>query len=227
MTLIDGTSASDSPAEASIRTDAELITRSAEVRENFGVLFDRHAAALHRYLARRVGDPTAEDLVAQAFLVAFERRDRYDAARAEARAWLFGIATNLLRRHHRDEARLLRALARTGTDPVTDPGPAERVASRVDANRSSRRLAAVLADLPGRERDVLLLYAWADMGPDEISRVLDIPVGTVRSRLHRARKRLRPLLDVVQGEDLAVRGETGAAQRESAQKTAKEMLGDG
>jgi RNA polymerase sigma-70 factor, ECF subfamily len=106
-----------------------------------------------------------------------------------------GIATNLLRRHHRDEARLLRALARASADPLPAHCHADRVASRVDADALSRRLAALLAEVPARERDVLLLHAWADLDADEISRALDIPPGTVRSRLHRARKRLRPALD--------------------------------
>jgi RNA polymerase sigma factor (sigma-70 family) len=105
------------------------------------------------------------------------------------------IGANLLRRHHRDEVRLLRALALASADPPPAQCHADGVASRVDAGALSRRLAALLADVPARERDVLLLYAWADLDADEISRALGIPPGTVRSRLHRARKRLRPALD--------------------------------
>jgi RNA polymerase sigma-70 factor (ECF subfamily) len=191
----------DHAAEPSTHTDAELIARSADAPESFATLFDRHAAALHRYIARRAGPSVAEDLVAQAFLVAFERRARYDTGRPDARPWLYGIATNLLRRHHRDEATMLRAYARTGTDPVTTGCPAERVADRVDAGATFGRLAALIADLPTRERDVLLLYAWADLDPDEIGRALDIPAGTVRSRLHRARKRLRPAIEAATFEE--------------------------
>jgi len=189
----------EGPPEPPTYTDAELIARSGELPESFAALFDRHAAALYRYLTRRAGSSVAEDLVAQTFLVAFERRDRYDTSRSDARAWLYGIATNLLRRHHRDEARLLRALARTGTDPVATPCPADRIASRLDASAVSRRLAATLAGLPAKERDVLLLYAWAELDIEEIGRALDIPAGTVRSRLHRARKRLRPVVDLADG----------------------------
>ncbi|MFG1676965.1 RNA polymerase sigma factor [Micromonospora sp. NPDC049282] len=182
-----------------MHTDAELIARSGNLPEAFAALFDRHAAALHRYLARRAGGLVAEDLVAQTFLVAFEQRARYDVSRPNARAWLYGIATNLLRRHHRDEERLFRSLARTGTDALADPCPSDRILDRLDASALSQRLAAVLAGLPAAERDVLLLHAWADLDLEEVGRALDIPAGTVRSRLHRARKRLRPLLSGVDG----------------------------
>jgi RNA polymerase sigma-70 factor (ECF subfamily) len=200
VTLVRSTVPFEGPPEPPTYTDAELIARSSDAPESFAALFDRHAAALHRYLTRRLGGfsssgSVTEDLVAQTFLIAFEQRSRYDPSRADARAWLFGIATNLLRRHHRDEARLLRALARASADPPPAQCHADRVASRVDAGALSRRLAALLAGVPARERDVLLLYAWADLDADEISRALDIPPGTVRSRLHRARKRLRPALD--------------------------------
>jgi RNA polymerase sigma factor (sigma-70 family) len=195
VTLVRSTVPFEGSPEPPTYTDAELIARSGDSPESFAALFDRHAPAVHRYLTRRLGDSHAEDLVAQTFLVAFERRGRYDPTRPDARAWLFGIATNLLRRHHRDEARLLRALARASADPPPAQCHADGVASRVDAGALSRRLAALLADVPARERDVLLLYAWADLDADEISRALGIPPGTVRSRLHRARKRLRPALD--------------------------------
>ncbi|WP_232519954.1 RNA polymerase sigma factor [Actinosynnema pretiosum] len=81
----------------------------------FGELFDRHARALHGYLRRRVGD-LADDLVAETFLVAYQGRAGYDPARGTARAWLHGIAANLLRRHLRQEVRGLRALARAGAE---------------------------------------------------------------------------------------------------------------
>jgi RNA polymerase sigma-70 factor (ECF subfamily) len=111
--------------------------------------------------------------------------------------WLYGIATNLLRRSRRQELRGYRALAASGRDPLHSgivEGVAERAAERVDADRLSRPLAAALAGMPARERDVLLLFAWANLGYAEIAQALDIPVGTVRSRLSRARARLRAAL---------------------------------
>lgn len=164
--------------------------RPAEV---FARLFDQHAAPMHRYLARRVGTETAHDLVSETFLVALSQRHGYDPARATARAWLYGIATNLLRRHVRREVRGLVATARASAGSVGDSGHDAAVADRVDAATAVRRLAAGLAELPAADRDVLLLAAWAGLDSTEIADALDIPQGTVRSRLHRVRRKLRAL----------------------------------
>src|SRR5438094_767503 len=82
--------------------------------EVFTAWYDSYARELHRYLARRLDVSTADDLVAQTFLVAWEQRARYRPDRAGPRAWLYGIATNLLRRHARSTVRGLRAAARLG-----------------------------------------------------------------------------------------------------------------
>jgi RNA polymerase sigma factor (sigma-70 family) len=181
------------PGSEATRTDAELIAASVSAAEVFAALFDRHARTVHRYLARRAGVAAAEDLLAQTFLVAFETRTRYDQARADALPWLYGIATNVLRRARRDEVRLYRALARTGVDPDV-ASPADRVAERVDARAETAALAGALAGLAAGDRDVLLLLAWGGLGQDEVAQALDLPVGTVKSRLHRARARLRAAL---------------------------------
>jgi RNA polymerase sigma factor (sigma-70 family) len=181
-------------------SDGQLIAASRATPEHFAAIFDRHAPAVHAYLARRIGRD-ADDLLAETFLVAFERRERYRTAVTDARPWLLGIATNLLRRRAREEVRLYRALARTGIDPVggnAAPSPAERVAERVDASHAVRALAGTLADLPRRDRDALLLLAWGGLDYQEIARALGVPVGTVRSRLHRARSRLRGALEPLQ-----------------------------
>jgi RNA polymerase sigma factor (sigma-70 family) len=169
-------------------SDADLVSG------DFAVLFDRHAIAVHRYLARRIGVTAADDLLAQTFLVAYERRSNYDRSRPDARPWLYGIATNLLRRHQRDEVRQYQAWARTGVDPVLADCHAQRVAERADADAWSGRLAAALADLKPADREVLLLFAWCELSYPEIAEALDIPVGTVRSRLHRARRAVRAAL---------------------------------
>jgi RNA polymerase sigma-70 factor (ECF subfamily) len=174
-------------------TDAELIRRSVEAAEVFAAVFDRHAPTVHRYLARRAGVAAAEDLLAETFLAAFEGRARYDTARADALPWLYGIATNVLRRARRDELRLYRALARTGVDP-DEACPADGVAARVDAAAATAALAGVLAELTAGDRDVLLLVAWGGLRQDEVAVALDLPLGTVKSRLHRARSRLRAAL---------------------------------
>jgi RNA polymerase sigma factor (sigma-70 family) len=155
----------------------------------FGRLFDSHAAALRHYLVRRVGENAAEDLVSETFLVALRQRHRYDPARAAARSWLYGIATNLMRRHVRDEVRQLRIAAQSVEVPAVSQ--ASRVAERVDAQVAARRLAGALARLSPGDRNVLLLISWAGLDTAGVAEALNIPVGTVRSRLHRVRKQLR------------------------------------
>jgi RNA polymerase sigma-70 factor (ECF subfamily) len=174
-------------------TDGGLIRRSLTDAEQFAGVFDRHAVAVHRYLARRVGTSIADDLTAETFLVAFRLRSRYDVGQPDARPWLYGIATNLLRREQRSEVRQYRAFARTGVDPVMPSGEDDLVAG-LAARSMSRRLAGALATLSERERSVLLLIAWEQFTYDEVARALDIPIGTVRSRLHNARKRIRAAL---------------------------------
>ncbi|WP_406046347.1 RNA polymerase sigma factor [Micromonospora sp. NBC_00898] len=170
-----------------------MIRASATVPERFAPLFDRHAAAVHRYLARRIG-PLADDLLGETFLVAFRRRGDYRSTGVGVRPWLFGIATNLLRHHVRQEERRYRALVRLAATDES-PVPVEDAIDRVDARALRRDLAAAMATLRHGDRDVLLLTAWADLSYDEIAAVLDIPTGTVRSRLHRARRLTRLALD--------------------------------
>ena len=100
--------------------DSAALAASLTSPAEFAPVFDRHYDAVHAYLQRRIGPDAADELAAQTFLVAFERRGRYDQSRPDARPWLFGIATNLLLHHRRQMVRRLRAYARTGVDPVLD-----------------------------------------------------------------------------------------------------------
>ncbi|GAA0217333.1 RNA polymerase sigma factor [Actinomadura nitritigenes] len=173
--------------------DADLIGRSFDDPEAFAALFDRYSAMLYRYVSRRLGPEAAEDVVGETFLAAFGKRHRYDLAQRDARPWLFGIATKLVARHHRSEAARYRALRRSPVDGPVE-GPAERVAAGVTAWASRPALAEALAGLPRRDLDVLLLVAWGDLAYEEVARALGIPVGTVRSRLNRARRKVRAAL---------------------------------
>lgn len=158
----------------------------------FGRLFDEYAPGLQRYVTRRIGAAGAEDVVAETFLTAFRRRTAYEPARAEIRAWLYGIATNLLRKHLEGETRQLHAAARLGgVHPRSDEGHEDAAIARIDAQVRVSQLATAIATLNIVDRDVLLLTAWAGMNSAEIAAALDIPVGTVRSRLHRVRSQLR------------------------------------
>jgi len=173
--------------------DSVLIAQSRDAPEQFGLLFRRHAAQIHAYAARRLGEPVADDVMAETFLAAFRHRARYDLSRQSARPWLYGIATRLIARHRRAEARAYSALARTGVDPVTESF-ADEVITRVTALGARTQLAGALARLKTGDRDVLLLIAWADLTYEEVGESLGIPVGTVRSRLHRARAQVRQAL---------------------------------
>ncbi|GII96737.1 DNA-directed RNA polymerase sigma-70 factor [Sinosporangium siamense] len=173
--------------------DAELIRRSVGDPEQFATLFDRYARQIHRYAARRIGEQAADDVVGETFLAAFRRRGSYDLSVPLARPWLYGIATTFVARHRRREERLLRALSRTGVDPLPEAMD-HTVVSRVAASDKERELAAALASLSRGDRDVLLLVAWGDLSYEEVSQALGIPLGTVRSRLHRARKKSRVVL---------------------------------
>ena len=181
-------------AEASADADdAAVIQLSRHDPEHFTVLFRRHAPHIQHYVVRRIGPDAADDIVAETFMLAFRQRHSYDQTRADARPWLYGIATNLIGRHRRAETRLYRALARTGADPVMEPFT-DRVDDRVSASAAGRRLAAGLARLSEELRDTLLLVVWGDLSYEEAATALGVPVGTVRSRVSRARSRLRRTL---------------------------------
>lgn len=154
--------------------------------DQFTEVHDRHFAEIYRYIAGRLGAQAAEDVAAETFLVAFDRRGKFDPARGELRAWLFGIATNLVSRHRRKEARHYRALSRLDV-----PRPLEGHENRVVV---AGQLGKALARLTAGERDVLLLVALADLGYAEVADALGISPGTVGSRLTRARKKLTPVL---------------------------------
>ncbi|MCG5212078.1 RNA polymerase sigma factor [Streptosporangium sp. KLBMP 9127] len=190
------------PPEIEIeQSDTSLIDRSLREPEIFSLVFDRYGGQVHRYLARRAGPGDADDLMSETFLAAFKQRDRFTSSRSPTGAlpWLLGIATNLLRMHQRSEARRWAALARTGAEPAV-PAPADQVVARVDAEVAFRLMAGVLEELADGDRDALLLFAWAGLTYEEIAVALGVPIGTVRSRLHRARLRLRTALSASNDE---------------------------
>jgi RNA polymerase sigma-70 factor (ECF subfamily) len=168
-------------------SDADVIARSLEQAERFGELFDRHHPVVHGYLRRRVGESLADDLAAEVFVRAFRGRARYRPATADARPWLLGIATKLVAGHRRAEGRALRAWERHAVEARTSAPDA--IADRA-GRELGRPLAAGLRRLSRRDREALLLLAWGELSYAEIAQALDIPVGTVRSRIHHARAQL-------------------------------------
>jgi RNA polymerase sigma-70 factor (ECF subfamily) len=172
-------------------SDAAVIRTSLADPAAFGAIFDRHASPVHGFLARRVGRDVADGLLGDVFCVAFERRATYRAESDSALPWLYGIAWNLAAKDLRQRGRQHAALGRLGAVPEHE----DRIEERLDGAERRRQLRSALAALTTEERETVLLYAWEELSYEEIAVVLEIPVGTVRSRLNRARRRLRELLD--------------------------------
>lgn len=186
----DGVSPSKTIQRVGAGPDAEIVAASVQEPERFAELFDRHWADLHRFCVARIGD-AGEDVAAEVFRVAFSDRRRFDQRRASARPWLFGIASNLIRRHHRTTERQGRALMRLGRRDVRDATADDRVAAQIDAAAAAGPAMRALGSLRDEDRELVLLHAWADLTYDEIAQAVGIPIGTVRSRLSRARRKLR------------------------------------
>jgi RNA polymerase sigma-70 factor (ECF subfamily) len=160
--------------------------------EAFGQLFERHATAIYNYCFRRVGDwGIAEDLLSVVFLEAWRRRAK-ELPPDKVLPWLYGIAANVVRNRRRHERRYAAALRRV---PPLQPQAdfAEEAALRLDDERRMRSALALLALLPRAERDVVVLCGWLDVSYEDAGFALRIPIGTVRSRLSRARQRLQEL----------------------------------
>ena len=171
--------------------DGELWRRARDGEaECFGVLFDRHCEAVRAFCARRTGSlDAADDLVSIVFLEAWRRRDRVELVDGQALPWLYGIARLTVQHRWRTALRHRRALDRLAPAPAT-PDHADEVAGRLDDERHLARLRAAFDRLSPADRDVLVLCVWQGLTYAEAAVALGVPVGTVRSRLSRARSRL-------------------------------------
>ncbi|MGW5276090.1 RNA polymerase sigma factor [Streptomyces sp. NPDC004044] len=164
----------------------DVLASSARDPAAFEPLVTRHSTALHGYFARRA-PVAADDLLAEVWLQAYAARRTFDPARGSARAWLFGVARNVLSAHWRRLAQ---------DRPGLPPGDADvmdwaAVDDRLDASALAPELRRAISELPYEEKELLLLIAWEQLTPTEAAAVVGIPAGTARSRLHRARGRLR------------------------------------
>lgn len=176
-------------------SDEALVELSRRTPERFGEIYDRYVGEIHAYLGRRLDRQAADDLAAEVFLAAFRKRETFDPRRGTVRPWLYGFAGNVIALHRRAEARRLAALRRSaGTDDDREHGHEDRAVTRMDAVSAQGRLAAELRALSDGDRDVLLLSALAELSHEEVAQALDIPYGTVGSRLSRARRKLRAAL---------------------------------
>lgn len=174
-------------------SDRELLAGLRRQPELMGVLYERHALAVFRYLARRAGPPAAEDLLSEVFIAALSASSRVAAHDSgSALPWLYGIALNVLRRHFRQQPAAQGVARDLGMDW-------DAVDDRLDAWAERGRLRAALAGLPESDRELLLLVAWEGLTHGEAAAALGISQVAARSRLHRARKRAIKALAKLQG----------------------------
>jgi RNA polymerase sigma factor (sigma-70 family) len=185
-------------------SDRELWARAVDGdREAFGRIFDRHARTVYNHLFRRTADwSEAEDLTSTVFLHAWRRRSETVLDRDSALPWLLGIADGLVsntrRRLRRAEALFHRLVSHDS--PVGDH--ADRVAGLVDDERRMSEIHRALARLPRHEREVVELCVWSGLDQQAAAAALGVAVGTVKSRMHRARRRLEA--DLVGGRTAQV-----------------------
>jgi RNA polymerase sigma-70 factor (ECF subfamily) len=169
---------------------ATLIARSRRAPEEFAGVVRALSAPLHAYLSRRA-PREADDLLAEAWLQAFRSRERFDPALGTPRAWAFGVARHVLLAHLRTRP----DVASGGHVPEQASDPWPEVDDRLAASAAGPALRSALAALPAVERELLLLVAWEGLSPTEAAAVVAVPAGTARTRLFRARARLRESLD--------------------------------
>jgi RNA polymerase sigma-70 factor (ECF subfamily) len=177
-------------------SDGEVIAASRRNPDLFEAIFERHHAAVYRFVAARNGHGDAGDIAAETFVRAFDRRDRFRLDRESALPWLFGIASNVARERRRSWVRRQRAVGKASMLVAGQDARFEGDATdRVDARARREELGAALASLAEEEYQALMLLAVADFSYADIAEALDIPIGTVRSRIHRARRKMRELLE--------------------------------
>lgn len=177
-------------------SDSSVIRRSLTDPRAFETIFDRHFDAVHRFAVGRVGVQEAADVAAETFARAFGRRHRFRQDRPSALPWLFGIAVNVSRERIRRVDRGTRATSRAAAsaDRVTEPFETA-LAERIDAERMRPELLAGLRSLRDDEYALLMLASETDLTYGQMAEMLGIPIGTVRSRLSRARGRLKTLVE--------------------------------
>jgi RNA polymerase sigma-70 factor (ECF subfamily) len=182
------------PATADDRDLICVLDRDPRAVEEF---YRRHVRWLTGALSRAVSDPhDTADLVAATFIAAMESSGRYDPARGDPRAWLYGIARNLLAARWRRAAAESRALDRFGglRPAAAGTDDFQRADERLDADQLARPAVAALASLPPAERELIEVMLRGDLSVAEAARELGIRTGTARMRLARARHRLTSVL---------------------------------
>ena len=179
-------------------SDADLWRQAASGSDAaFGALFERHASAVYNYCFRRVANwAAAEDLMAATFLEAWRRRDEVQLTRESIRPWLLGVATNLIRNDWRSRRRRDAALRRVALTTLTSiDGPADEIAAKLEDERRMKELLHQLSLIPTDQQEVIALVLWSELSYEEAATTLGVPIGTIKSRLSRARRRLMELAE--------------------------------
>jgi RNA polymerase sigma-70 factor (ECF subfamily) len=171
---------------------SNLAASASAATLDIDALYAEHAPFIARVLIRLVGDgPHVDDLLQETFFTAFRRRDSFDG-RSNARTWLYGIASRLAMRHRRGTSRFKRFLGIFGSEP------ADHATGRPDQHLERARAAALVRDvlerIPFKQREVFVLYELEELQGSEIAEMLEIPIGTVWTRLHHAREKFRALM---------------------------------
>lgn len=187
-----GVAADINQVMALVRVATPRSEASGDAREHVR-LWDAHAGAIYRYCFRRTADAAlAEDLTSIVFLEAWRRRGVVPLAPGETLAWLYGVATNVLRNQRRSQRRYQSALARL-PPPLEEPDFADSLTDRLDDETQMRLILGRLGNLSRLEQEVLSLCVWEGLAPHEAAVALAVPEATVRTRLRRAREHLRTL----------------------------------
>ncbi len=179
-------------------SDADAIRASLDDPAAFGALFDRHFQAVVRFVERRLGPDPACEVATDVFVVAFSRRESFDAARPSALPWLLGIASNLVLAERRRFGRYLAMAERLGRQRLK--AEAFEPSELVESDEFASQVREALLALGDSERELLLLVAWEGFSYEEAAEAFGLPIGTVRSRIHRTRGRLRDLLGLERAE---------------------------
>lgn len=184
---------SDSPENDDVRRRLR-----AGDREAFAGLYERYAHAVYRHALRLTGDwSAAEDVMGETFLAAWQGWERLEEGRGSALPWLLGIATHKCENTRRGLRRRLAFLARQPA-PAAVADFSGETASRLDDRRYLQAVSVALGQLRRQEREVLSLHVWSGLDYQQTAEALGVPVGTVRSRLSRARKKLARLAQVAE-----------------------------
>jgi RNA polymerase sigma-70 factor (ECF subfamily) len=173
------------------RSDSELLHDADRNDSNsFRLLFERHHGPVFRFAYRFSGSAdTAEDITQDVFLSLLNKPSRFDSRKGELRTWLFGIARNLALKHFRREN------PRVPLDEHTDiPGVPADLIDRIISDDVSRAVQRAVAALPPLQREVLILIEYEDLSLAQTAAIVSADVSAVKSRLHRARERLKVLL---------------------------------